>query len=141
MMKGFKSRLTALLAAAVMGLSQLAAYADDELKYGGAYAAAGQIEGVGYTTELYDASNGLPTSDAMFMLSASDGRLWVGGYSGVLRYDGTTFERQDPALGLTSARGFYEDSKGRVWVGTNDNGVEVVDGRKTTHITYKDGLP
>lgn len=141
MMKGFKSRLTALLAAAVMGLSQLAAYADDELKYGGAYAAAGQIEGMGYTTELYDASNGLPTSDAMFMLSASDGRLWVGGYSGVLRYDGTTFERQDPALGLTSARGFYEDSKGRVWVGTNDNGVVVVDGRKTTHITYKDGLP
>ncbi len=39
---------------------------------GGGYAAVGQIEGVGCTTEIYDAGNGLPTSDAMFLLSASE---------------------------------------------------------------------
>ncbi|MBQ1721370.1 MAG: hypothetical protein II020_05530, partial [Lachnospiraceae bacterium] len=56
--------------------------------FGGGYAASNQLEGVGFTTEVYDASNGLPTSDAMFLLGANDGSIWIGGYSGVIRYDG-----------------------------------------------------
>ena len=90
--------------------------ADDYSAYGGGYAAAGQIEGVGCTAEIYDAGNGLLTSDAMFLLSASDGKMWIGGYSGVICYDGVVFERLDPAEGLTSARGLFEDSSGRIWV-------------------------
>ena len=111
--------------------SMLPAYAEEETRYdayGGGYAATKQLSGVGYTTAIYDASNGLPTSDAMFLLAASDGKLWIGGYSGVNCYDGSVFEHLDTATGMTSARGFYEDSKGRIWVGTNDNGVVVVDG-------------
>ena len=110
-------------------------------EYGGGYAAAGQIAGVGYTTEIYDAANGLPTSDAMFLLSGSDGKMWIGGYSGVICYDGTVFDRLDTAGGLTSARGIFEDSRGRVWVATNDNGVVVLDGQSRTHLTEFDGLP
>ena len=113
----------------------------DYSAYGGGYAAVGQIEGVGCTTEIYDAGNGLPTSDAMFLLSASDGKMWIGGYSGVICYDGVVFERLDTFGGLTSARGLFEDSSGRIWVGTNDNGVVVIDGHTRTHLTYADGLP
>ncbi len=108
---------------------------------GGGYAVTGQIDNVGYTTELYDATNGLPTSDANFILSSSDGYIWIGGYSGIIRYDGSSFERLDTSDGLTSGRGLFEDSKGRIWVATNDNGVVVIDGNDSTHITYKDGLP
>ena len=147
-MKSIRRRLSAAFIALVICMAEIslcmAAYADkasDTDSYGGAYAVTGQLAGAGYTTEVYDASNGLPTSDAMFMLSASDGRMWLGGYSGVLRYDGSTFEKLDTAKGMTSARAFFEDSKGRIWVGTNDNGVVVSDGMKRTHITYKDGLP
>ncbi|MBQ2466160.1 MAG: hypothetical protein II506_00145, partial [Lachnospiraceae bacterium] len=100
--------------------------------FGGGYAASNQLEGVGFTTEVYDASNGLPTSDAMFLLGANDGSIWIGGYSGVIRYDGNTFERLDTSGGMTSARGFFQDSKGRIWVGTNDNGIVVVDGEQQT---------
>ena len=107
---------------------------------GGGYAASGQIRGVGYTSELYDATNGLPTSDAMFLLGDSGGYMWIGGYSGVIRYDGTTFERLDSSDGLTSARAFFEDSRGRIWVGTNDNGVVVLEGASRRHYSYKDGL-
>ncbi len=109
--------------------------------YGGGYAVTGQIGNVGYTPKLYDASNGLPTSDAMFLLGASDGHVWIGGYSGVICYDGSTFERMDTSQGLTSARGFFEDSQGRIWVGTNDNGVAVIDNNEIIRLTYKDGLP
>lgn len=112
-----------------------------EVLIGGGYAVQGEIENASYTTELYDVSNGLPTSDANFILGSSDGYVWIGGYSGVIRYNGSTFERLDTANGLTSSRAFMEDSLGRIWVATNDNGIVVIDGAEQTHITYKEGLP
>ena len=108
---------------------------------GGGYAATGRIEGAGYTATVYDASNGLPTSDANYILGSSDGFVWIGGYSGIIKYDGTTFDRLDTSDGLTSGRGLFEDSRNRMFVGTNDNGIVIIDGHVNTHITYKDGLP
>lgn len=109
--------------------------------FGGGYAATGQITDCGYTSRIYDASNGLPTSDANYIMCSSDGYIWVGGYSGIIRYDGNSFTRLDTSDGLTNGRGLFEDSKGRIWIGTNDNGVVVIDGNKKTHLTYKEGLP
>ncbi len=114
---------------------------EERSKSGGGYAVSGQIKGVGYTTEVYDAENGLPTSDANCILAASNGYIWIGGYSGIFKYDGDSFERLDASLGLTNGRAIYEDKDNRIWVGTNDNGFVVLDKNKTTHVTYKDGLP
>jgi len=108
---------------------------------GGGYAVTGQLEGMSYTTVLYDAQNGLPTSDAMCVMSSKDGHIWIGGYGGVIRYDGSAFERLDPSDGLTSARVIFEDSVGNIWVGTNDNGVVMLSNGNRVHYTYKDGLP
>ena len=110
-------------------------------RIGGGFAASGQVLQMGYSAEVYDATNGLITSDANYAMCSSDGYLWIGGYSGIFRYNGTTFEKLDTSEGLTSGRGIFEDSKGRIWVGTNDNGVVVLDGENRTHYTYKDGLP
>ena len=82
---------------------------------GGGYAVSGQIKGVGYTEEIYDATNGLPTSDANVVYASSDGYIWVGGYSGILRFDGNTFERMDSRNGLTSGRCIFEDKDNRMW--------------------------
>ena len=136
----FLSSLICLMQTAVLNASAGAVNVEYS-SYGGGYAATEQLSDVSYTTEVYDASNGLPTSDSMFLLSADDGRMWIGGYSGVICYDGSVFERQDTKGGMTSARCFFEDSSGRIWVGTNDNGVVVYDGQKSVHITYKEGLP
>ena len=43
-------------------------------KIGGGYAVTGQIPQVDYTTEIYDATNGLPTSDANFILGSKSGK-------------------------------------------------------------------
>ncbi len=107
---------------------------------GGGYAASGQMDKAGYSAQIYDATNGLPTSDANNILAASDGYVWIGGYSGIIRYDGSSFERLDTAGGLTSGRDIFEDSRHRIWVATNDNGVVILDGNESTHITYKEGL-
>ncbi|MBO4510952.1 MAG: hybrid sensor histidine kinase/response regulator, partial [Lachnospiraceae bacterium] len=113
----------------------------DEVMSGGGYAVTGQLSETGYTSVVYDANNGLPTSDANYIYSADDGFMWIGGYSGIFRYDGSVFERLDATDGLTSGRVIFEDSSNRIWVGTNDNGVVMLDNGVSTHITYNEGLP
>ncbi len=108
---------------------------------GGGYAVTGQIGTYGTSCKVYDANNGLPTSDANYILGSKSGYIYVGGYSGVLKYDGAGFERINAEDGLTSGRCFFEDSKGRIWVGTNDNGIVCLDNLKQTHFHAKDGLP
>ncbi|MBR6257456.1 MAG: response regulator [Lachnospiraceae bacterium] len=115
--------------------------ADDPAYAGGGYVITGQTENTGYSAFIYDATNGLPTSEANYILGSGDGYIWIGGYSGVFRYNGSVFTRMDTSYGLSNGRGLFEDSKGRIWVGTNDNGVVVIDGDKHTHITYREGLP
>ncbi len=107
---------------------------------GGGYSASGQISGAGYSSQIYDASSGLPTSDANYILCSSDGYVWIGSYSGIIRYDGSNFVRMDTSGGLTSGRSLFEDSKGRIWVATNDNGVVLMNGNESIHYTYKNGL-
>lgn len=110
------------------------------LLHGGGAAITGQISGMGYATELYDATNGLPTSDANAILATSDGFIWIGSYSGLIRYDGTTFERQDASTGVSNVNSLYEDQKGRLWVGTNDNGIVMVDQGTSKHWDYEEGI-
>lgn len=81
---------------------------------GGGYAASGQLQSVGYAAQIYDASNGLPTSEANVVLGSHAGYIWIGSYSGIFCYDGTSFEKSSFSEGLTSGRGLYEDSKGRL---------------------------
>ena len=113
---------------------------EDMAALGGAAAVTGQIDGVGYTAKLYNSDTGLPTSDANAVFASSDGFIWVGGYSGLIRYDGTSFERQDSSGGITNVNSIYEDSKGRLWIGTNDNGVVCTHGGESRHFSYDDGL-
>ncbi len=113
----------------------------DNIRNGGGFAVTGQLQGVGYAAEMYDATSGLPTSDANSILASKKGYIWIGSYGGIIRYDGRSFERLDATDGLTSGRDIFEDSRGRIWVGTNDNGVVMLDGNESTHYTYKEGLP
>lgn len=115
--------------------------AQESTRTGGGYAVSNQVFQAGYASQLYDATNGLPTSDANCVLGSSDGFIWIGSYAGVIRYDGTAFERLPTSFGLTSGRTIFEDSRKRVWVGTNDNGVVVLYDEKSRHYTFRDGLP
>ena len=99
----------------------------DIKRNGGGYAVTGQVEGTGYAAFLYDSKNGLPTSDANAIYCARNGFIWIGSYCGLIVYDGTTFGRMDPSTGITNANAIYEDNLDRLWVGTNDNGLILMD--------------
>ena len=107
---------------------------------GGGAAVTGQLSDAGFAAQLYNADNGLPTSDANAILASSDGFIWIGGYSGLIRYDGSSFERQDSSGGITNANTVFEDSRHRLWVGTNDNGIVVKDRDSETNFNYTSGL-
>ena len=81
----------------------------------------------GYSAVLYDNANGLPTSEANAIAQTGDGFIWIGSYAGLIRYDGNTFERMDSTGGLTSVKCLFVDSRDRLWIGTNDNGVAVME--------------
>ena len=81
----------------------------------------------GFSAVLYNNTNGLPTSEANAIAETGDGFLWIGSYAGLIRYDGNTFERMDSTGGISSIKCLFVDSRDRLWIGTNDNGVAVME--------------
>ena len=80
-----------------------------------------------YSAILYDSTNGLPTDAVNDIAQTSDGFMWIGGYSGLVRYDGYTFERMDSTSGIASISCLEVDLSDRLWIGTNDFGVAVLE--------------
>ena len=70
-------------------------------------------KGDGYAAVLYNNTNGLPTSEANALAETSEGFIWIGSYSGLIRYDGNTFERIDSTTGIASVVSLYVDQ----WIG------------------------
>ena len=84
------------------------------------------------TAILYNSANGLLTSEANAIAQTSDGFLWVGSYSGLSRYDGSSFKSYDSINGVPGVVSLYVDGKERLWIGTNDNGVALFEDEKFT---------
>ena len=80
-----------------------------------------------YTAVLYDNTNGLPTAEANAIVQTSEGFIWIGSYGGLIRYDGNTFERMDSTTGVASVVSLFVDSRDRLWIGTNDSGLALME--------------
>ncbi len=80
-----------------------------------------------YVETVFNERSGLPTGEANDVLQTSDGYVWVGSYGGLIRYDGSEFRNfsTEGILPSSSVRMLFEDSSGRLWIGTNDAGVFV----------------
>lgn len=89
-----------------------------------------------YVTTIYNERNGLPTGEANAVCQTRDHYVWVGSYGGLVRYDGTTFRNysQEGKFPSSSIRSLYEDSRGRLWIGTNDAGLYLFENDVFTRI-------
>ena len=71
------------------------------------------------------------------------GFMWIGTYSGLNRYDGSSFKvyRHDPddpySLSADSIRGLIVDQNGVLWIGTWDSGVHEFDQAADRFIRYQ----
>ena len=76
---------------------------------------------------IYDSTNGLPTNGVNDIAQTEEGFLWIGSYCGLIRYDGNYFELLDASSGLSSIESLFVDSQDRLWIGTNDSGLALMD--------------
>ena len=94
-----------------------------------------------YSAVLYDNKNGLPTSEANTIEQTQEGFIWIGAYSGLIRYDGNTFERLDSSLGIGSVVSLHVDQKNRLWIGTNESGLALMENGELRFWNEKNGFP
>lgn len=94
-----------------------------------------------YSSVLYNNNNGLPTSEANAIVQSKDGFIWVGSYSGLIRYDGNDFYRFDSSMGIASVVSLYVDSQDRLWIGTNDSGIALYEEGEFSFFGKSEGLP
>lgn len=118
MKKSMLSLLAALLLAVLFVLPQPALAADP------------------YVATVYNERNGLPTGEANVVYQTSDNYVWIGSYGGLVRYDGSAFRNysQEGLIPSSSIRSLLEDREGRLWVGTNDAGLFVLEGGSFTRV-------
>lgn len=97
--------------------------------------------GGSYSAFLYNSTNGLPTSEANAIAQTSDGFIWIGSYGGLVRYDGYRFEQIEIDKTMSGVKSLFVDSKDRLWIGSSNNGIAVMDNGEFTYWYSSDGLP
>lgn len=97
---------------------------------------------VSYVQTVYSSENGLPCGEANDIAQTPDGILWIGTYAGLYRYNGSEFRWMKDFGSVRNANCLYVDEEGRLWIGTNDNGLSIcIRDKIVTTLDYNDGLP
>lgn len=87
----------------------------------------------------YTIRNGLLSSHINEIVQDKDGFLWIATNSGLNRFNGYDFEDITAITGLPKpliVASLMCDSKGRIWIGTEQNGIFVFDPRKYSMVNY-----
>ncbi len=113
---------------------------------GNAMAASGASSGEpdynDYVQSVYSSTNGLPCGEANDIAQTNDGVLWIGTYAGLYRYNGKEFRWVDEYDSVKNVNCLYVDEEGRLWIGTNDNGLSIVIREKLVNVLDQtSGLP
>ncbi|MCR5219050.1 adenylate/guanylate cyclase domain-containing protein [Treponema sp.] len=98
-----------------------------------------------YVYQTWNSFGQLNGTTATDILQTKDGYINIGTYEGLARFDGLTFSTHKRSsnndLTFVSVRCFIQDSRGNLWIGSNDEGLQKIgpDGKKT--FTTEQGLP
>lgn len=91
---------------------------------------------------IYNGENGLTGGSANDIAQTKDGALWIATYSGLYRYNGKDFKWMNEYDSVKSVNCLYTDEAGRLWVGTNDNGLSIFINESISNVLSRDdGLP
>jgi ligand-binding sensor domain-containing protein len=95
-----------------------------------------------YNFKGYSVENGLPYIQIFTIFQDSHGYLWSGGYGGLSKFNGKTFQNFSPKNGLANhfVNCITEDKNHHIIVGTID-GLSVLNNNKFKNYHIKDGLP
>ena len=95
-----------------------------------------------YVQTVYSSQNGLPCGEANDIAMTNDGILWIGTYAGLYRYNGREFRWMDRYDSVRNVNCLFVDEEGRLWIGTNDNGLSIVINEQVVNVLDQStGLP
>lgn len=112
-----------------------------ELWVGGLNGVRRYLPGSGTVPTVYTKEEGLAGDHVLAIYRDKAGTIWVGStVSGVTRIDNGQAQAVDLGRSFT-ATAFVEDGEGRLWVGTEGQGILVLqDGREVQRFTLQEGL-
>ena len=79
-----------------------------------------------YVQIKYSNEDGLLSGEANDIEQTKDGKLWIGTYAGLFKYDGARFTLMNNISSINNVNCLYADEEGRLWVGTNDDGISLL---------------
>ena len=95
-----------------------------------------------YIHTVYNGENGLPGGASNDIAQTKDGVLWIGTFGGLYRYSGNDFKWMNDFEAVKTVNCLYTDEAGRLWIGTNDNGIAICTNQKIVNVVGReDGLP
>ncbi len=95
-----------------------------------------------FVQTIYSSNNGLPCGASNDIAETNDGILWIGTYAGLYRYNGSEFRWMDNFESVRNVNCLYVDPEGRLWIGTNDNGLSICINEKIVNVIDEaGGLP
>lgn len=91
---------------------------------------------------VFSSDNGLPCGHANDVAESGDGILWIATYAGLYRYNGSEFRYMNELEDVKNANCLFVDGEGRLWIGTNDNGLAMMINERIVNVyRAEDGLP
>ncbi len=95
-----------------------------------------------YIHTVYNGENGLAGGKANHIVQTKDGVLWIATYAGLYRYCGNEMKWMNEFESVKTVNCLYTDEAGRLWIGTNDNGLSIYMNDNITNVLNKnDGFP
>jgi signal transduction histidine kinase/ligand-binding sensor domain-containing protein len=92
----------------------------------------------------FTVADGAP-ADIVALAQGPDGTLWIGGRTGLVRFDGVSFVPYpgpgDEPLGATNVTSLLAGPDGSLWIGFRPEGVSVLKQGRVTRYGPEDGLP
>ncbi len=99
-------------------------------------------ESISFVEKLYNSENGLVGGCLNDIAMTKDGSMWIGTYGGLFRFNGSRFVLMDNLQNVRSVQCLYVDGDDRLWAGTQDAGVTLLNIDMTWRtLDMKTGLP
>ncbi|MDR2522856.1 MAG: response regulator [Synergistaceae bacterium] len=97
-----------------------------------------------YVQTHFTETGGLSVTSSNRVLQTKDGYIWAASYNGLIRYDGRrskVFGKKNGSFPTDNIYTIFVDSRGDLWVGTNDAGIALYQGGSFTFLGPAEGLP
>jgi ligand-binding sensor domain-containing protein len=110
------------------------------------WAGAATADWTALSTTIFRSVGEVPGTSVTAIAQDGAGYLWVGGQSGLSRYDGYRFRayRADPqspdAIHDTNINVLHTDRRGRLWIGTSVGGLARYDPAGDRFVSYRAGV-